>query len=67
MSGERDGAIDALNYGSGALSITDHRYGDGDNQCGIYANNCNGTDLTIEAADVTAGTFGIVAETAAAH
>lgn len=54
--------IDATNTGSGALTITNNGTVTGTTRTGIYANNSSaGTDLTINAADVTGGYRGITA------
>ena len=59
-SGAADG-ITARNYGIGALSITTTGTVTGTNDFGIFArNNLGGTDLTIEAADVSGGLDGIL-------
>ncbi|WP_292632698.1 autotransporter [Mesorhizobium sp.] len=61
ITGAADG-INAGNDGSGALSITATGAVTGTSGYGIYANNSGGTDLTIEAANVSGGTSGIHAE-----
>jgi outer membrane autotransporter protein len=55
--------IRALNFGTGALSVTSTGDVTGTNDDGIYALNSNaaGTDLTISAAAVSGGTYGIKA------
>ena len=55
--------IDAINQGSGALSITTTGAVVGGTDDGIYAyNSADGMDLTIVAASVTGGNFGIQAD-----
>lgn len=56
-------AIDARNYGSGAMSVTATGTVTGEGALGtafgVYANNYNGTDLTVTTATVTGADIGI--------
>lgn len=61
VSGQR-GGIEAINNGSGALSVTTNGSVLGGSKQGILADNsANGTDLTISVAHVVRGSTGIVA------
>ena len=56
-----DYGINAINEGSGSLSVTSTGTVTGTNQYGIYAfsDNVASTDVTVNAVDVTGGSYGI--------